>query len=360
MKIAIVCFPGVSYTDILNFLSPIQSLQTTQPDLVVEVEYCSYLPMHNGRPGLSLTTSFVGLPLHGFDLLFLPNPDRGQTYPTVPEWLNWINTAENTPQIFVLEYGSNYLKSSKLDNIQTFSVEPNLLSAINAGLETVHLLTGNEIDKNPHNEFLIASSPTPIQKPRTASVNRSSAETKISVDLTLDGTGKSTIQTGIPFLDHMLSQIAKHGLFDMNVSAKGDLEIDPHHTMEDTALTLGEAFRQAAGDRKGIQRMASTAVPMDESLAEVSLDFSGRPYAVVNIPWSDETMAELPTSLFEHFLESFASAARINLFVRVLAGRDNHHMMEAVFKALAKALYAALTIEERRQGLIPSTKEVLF
>jgi imidazoleglycerol-phosphate dehydratase len=158
----------------------------------------------------------------------------------------------------------------------------------------------------------------------------------------------------------MVNQIAKHGLFDIALDANGDLEIDSHHTMEDCALAIGEAFRLAAGDRKGIQRMASATIPMDESLAEVTLDFSGRPYAVLHTQWTDETLAEIPTSLFEHFLESFASAARINLFVRVLAGKDNHHMSEAIFKALARALDSALIIDERRKDSIPSTKEVLF
>jgi imidazoleglycerol-phosphate dehydratase len=191
-------------------------------------------------------------------------------------------------------------------------------------------------------------------------VERNSAETQITVTLNLDGSGKSQIKTGIPFLDHMLNQIAKHGLFDLTLNAAGDLEIDPHHTMEDCALALGEAFRLAAGDRKGIQRMASAAIPMDESLAEIALDFSGRPYAVLHTQWTEKTLAEIPTSLFEHFVESFASAARINLFVRVLAGKDNHHMSEAIFKGLAKALDQALMIDPRRKDLIPSTKEILF
>ena len=195
---------------------------------------------------------------------------------------------------------------------------------------------------------------------RYARYSRKSAETQIEASLLIDGTGFHNINTGIPFLDHMLSQIAKHGLFDIVLVAKGDLQVDPHHTMEDTALALGELFRLALDDRRGINRMGSASVPMDESLASVTIDFSGRPYSVIRTKWNGEEIAGLPVSLFEHFLESFASSARCNLFVQVQEGNDNHHMAEAVFKALARALDQATFQDVRRSGQIPSTKEVLF
>ncbi len=195
---------------------------------------------------------------------------------------------------------------------------------------------------------------------RQSALSRDTAETHIRVNLALDGSGKSNIQTRIPFLDHMLHQIAKHGLFDLALEANGDLEIDQHHTMEDCGIILGEAFRFALGDKKGINRMASTSVPMDESLASVTIDFSGRPYFVIQSKWNGENIAEIPVSLFEHFLESFAIAARCNLYIQVQAGKDNHHMCEAIFKALAKALDQACSLDVRRLDQIPSTKEKIF
>jgi imidazoleglycerol-phosphate dehydratase len=191
---------------------------------------------------------------------------------------------------------------------------------------------------------------------RTAQIHRKTNETDISIELNLDGTGQHAIATGIGFLDHMLSHIAVHGLFDLTVKAEGDLHIDVHHTVEDVALALGTAFDQALGDRKGIVRMASFYVPMDETLAFVALDLSGRPYAVINADWGMAPVGDIPTSLFPHFLESFAVTSRGNLHAQILYGRDDHHKAEALFKALARALDAATQLDLRRAGNIPSTK----
>ena len=193
---------------------------------------------------------------------------------------------------------------------------------------------------------------------RTASITRKTNETNITVELNLDGSGKHEIDTGVGFLDHMLTHIAVHGLFDLTVRAKGDLHIDVHHTVEDVALVLGSAFDQALGDRKGIVRMASFYAPMDETLAFVAIDLSGRPYCVVDAEWGMAPVGQIPTSLFPHFLESFAVTSRSNLHARVLYGRDDHHKAEALFKALARALDAATMMDERRQS-VPSTKGTL-
>lgn len=359
MKIAILCFPQVSAADILTFMTPIELLKQQQPALDLTWEYCSYLPMNNGKPGFSLTPSFVGLPLQGFDFLFLPNPRVTLEYPQDDEWLEWINTAVETPIVFSQDKGKVVLWKSQISP-EKIVLNDSPFSSVLFALDIIEKIAGLETKSSIRSLLNLDALPQTNSTPRTASVDRKSAETKIQVHLKLDGEGKSNIHTGIAFLDHMLAQISRHGLFDIDLQARGDLEIDPHHTMEDTALTLGEAFRLAAGDRKGIRRMATMTVPMDESLAEVSLDFSGRPYAVLQTQWADTTLAEIPTSLFEHFLESFASAARINLFVRVLAGKDNHHMSEAIFKALARTLDTALTIDARRSDMIPSTKEILF
>ena len=191
---------------------------------------------------------------------------------------------------------------------------------------------------------------------RTASIHRKSNETDISIELNIDGTGQHDIATGIGFLDHMLAHIAVHGLFDLTVKAKGDLYIDVHHTVEDVALALGAGFDQALGDRKGIVRMGNCFVPLDETLAFVALDLSGRPYAVIEAKWGMAPVGDIPTSLFPHFLESFAITSRSNLHARILYGRDDHHKAEALFKALARALAAATQLDLRREGNIPSTK----
>ena len=191
---------------------------------------------------------------------------------------------------------------------------------------------------------------------RTTSLSRKTNETDINVKLNLDGSGQHDISTGVGFLDHMLTHIAVHGLFDLTVKATGDLHIDVHHTVEDVALVLGLAFDQALGDRKGIVRMASFYTPMDETLAFVALDLSGRPYAVIDAVWGQSPVGGIPTSLFPHFFESFAVTARCNLHARVLYGRDDHHKAEALFKALARALDQATMLDPRGSGNIPSTK----
>jgi imidazoleglycerol-phosphate dehydratase len=191
---------------------------------------------------------------------------------------------------------------------------------------------------------------------RTATVHRQTRETSLQITLDLDGTGQYQVETGIGFLDHMLAHLAVHGLFDLSVEAGGDLHIDAHHTVEDAALSLGQAFDQALGDRAGIVRIGSAYVPMDEALALVAVDLSGRPYAVAEMTWSGPTVGGLPVTLIPHFFESFAVAARANVHAQLLYGRDDHHRAEALFKALGRALDAATRLDPRRRGAIPSTK----
>jgi len=194
---------------------------------------------------------------------------------------------------------------------------------------------------------------------RTAEISRQTNETQIQVQLDLDGTGKHEIFTGVGFLDHMLTHLAVHGLFDLTIKATGDLHIDSHHTVEDVALALGLAFDKALGDRKGIVRMGDCFVPMDETLAHVAIDLSGRPYSVIQAEWHTPYVGNIPATLFPHFFESFAVTSRCNLHARVLYGRDDHHQAEALFKAWARALDAATQIDSRRAGVIPSTKGTL-
>jgi imidazoleglycerol-phosphate dehydratase len=207
-------------------------------------------------------------------------------------------------------------------------------------------------------KYPISNTQYPIEETRTAQIHRQTKETQVEVLLRLDGRGEYEIETGIAFLDHMLSHLALHGLFDLTVRAQGDLEVDEHHTVEDVAICLGKALDEALGERAGIVRMAHSYVPMDEALAFVAVDLSGRAYAVVEADFATPRVGSLATSLIPHFLETLAYHARMNLHARVLYGRDDHHKAEALFKALGRALEAATRIEPRRAD-VPSTKGVL-
>jgi len=191
---------------------------------------------------------------------------------------------------------------------------------------------------------------------RKATYRRETRETAVEVAWDLDGSGQSDVSTGIGMLDHLLEQLARHGIFDISVTATGDLHVDAHHTMEDTAIALGRAFAEAIGDGRGLTRMADALVPLDEALAQVAVDISGRGYASVNVAWTGERIGDVPCDLVEHFLQSLAQEGKFNLNVRLLSGVNDHHKAEAIFKALARALCAATRLEPRRAGQMPSTK----
>jgi len=191
---------------------------------------------------------------------------------------------------------------------------------------------------------------------RVSIVKRETKETNVSLELHIDGSGKWDMSTGIRMFDHLLAQIAQHGIFDIKVSANGS---DQHHVVEDVALCLGRAFGEALGEKRGIVRMGSAIVPMDDALAMVAVDISGRGYTVLDVPFADNDMAGFPTDLVRHFFESFASEARLNLHAKILYGTNDHHKAEALFKALGRALDMATRIDERISGELPSTKEVL-
>ncbi|MEI6560881.1 MAG: imidazoleglycerol-phosphate dehydratase HisB [Verrucomicrobiota bacterium] len=193
---------------------------------------------------------------------------------------------------------------------------------------------------------------------RNATIERNTAETRISVQLTVDGSGASKIATKIPFFDHMLTLFARHSLVNLEVVADGDIEVDFHHTVEDVGISLGKAFAQALGDKRGIRRYGWAYLPMDETLARVVVDFSGRPFLEYRAPQAVDPIGKFPFQLVEEFLRGFAVHAGMNLHAEVLYGRDAHHMAEAIFKALAKAVDQACQIDPRVTG-IPSTKGVL-
>ncbi len=191
---------------------------------------------------------------------------------------------------------------------------------------------------------------------RTSVIKRDTKETKINLELNIDGSGKWEVDTGIKMFDHLLSQLAQHGIFDLTISATGN---DQHHVAEDVAICLGKAFAEALGEKRGIVRMADASVPMDDALAIVALDISGRGYTVLELPFNDNDMRGFATDLIRHFLESFAIEARMNLHIRIAYGTNDHHKAEALFKALGRALDKATRIDERICGELPSTKDLL-
>jgi len=193
---------------------------------------------------------------------------------------------------------------------------------------------------------------------RKVTISRKTSETDVTVTLNLDGSGQSNVQTGVPFLDHMLTLFAKHGLFDLDVSCKGDLGIDAHHSVEDIGICLGQALEKAFGDKQGLVRFAHAYFPMDESLVRVALDLSGRSYLVYNVRAERERVGELESDLMEEFWKAVVTHARMNLHIELLYGRNTHHIFEAVFKAAARALCLATRTDSRIQG-VPSTKGVL-
>jgi len=191
---------------------------------------------------------------------------------------------------------------------------------------------------------------------RSAKISRNTLETKISVELNLDGSGKSMFDTGLPFLDHMLDQIARHGLIDMIIHAKGDLHIDAHHTVEDIGITLGQAFNQAIGDKKGLRRYGHAYVPLDEALTRVVLDISGRPGLVFNCEFVRANVGEFDVDLINEFFQGFVNHALVTLHIDNLAGNNAHHQAETIFKAFGRALRVALELDPRMAGVMPSTK----
>lgn len=197
------------------------------------------------------------------------------------------------------------------------------------------------------------------EPPRTARIERRTGETAVHIELALDGTGAGHRSTGVPFFDHMLDHVAKHGLLDLTVDAEGDYEIDDHHTVEDVGIVLGKALTQALGDKRGVRRYGHAVVPMDEALALVAADFSGRGLVAFDGEFPASTVGRFDTELVPEFLRALAANAGLTLHVQVLAGRNTHHIIEGIFKALGQALRAAVEVDERRAGDVPSTKGML-
>ena len=194
---------------------------------------------------------------------------------------------------------------------------------------------------------------------RTSKVERNTLETQIKIELNIDGTGQANFQTGVPFLDHMLDQVARHGLVDMDIKAKGDLEIDAHHTVEDIGITLGQAFANALGDKKGIVRYGHAYVPLDEALSRVVIDFSGRPGLFYEVNYPRGMIGSFDVDLFREFFQGFVNHAGVSLHIDNFKGSNAHHIAETIFKALGRAIRMAITADPRMAGIMPSTKGTL-
>lgn len=388
MKIAFVLFDGLTALDLVGVFDPLTRLKTMGLDTQVSWELCARHDPVVATGGLRLAPTQVGQPLSGFDLVVVPGGSGTRHLAQDPTFLEWLRTAHQAPLLVSVCTGSLLLGAAgflqgkpatshagALAELEAYCGEVRtdrlveagqvitaggVSAGIDLGLYLVEKLAGRQARETIQRqmEYQITPAATSLGG-RKAQVSRVTNETQVEVSLDLDGRGAHRLDTGIGFLDHMLSHLTVHGLFDLQVTCRGDLHVDVHHSVEDTALALGDAFYQALGERKGLVRMGAAYAPMDESLAHAAVDLSGRPYAVVQVSWRDPSVGGIPTSLFNHFLESFATSARCNLHAQVLYGSDDHHKAEALFKALGRALDAAVQVDPRRQGAVPSTKGVL-
>jgi imidazoleglycerol-phosphate dehydratase len=396
VKIAFIIYDGMSNLDFAGVYEPLARLKSAEVMANLELKVNAVYPDVCDSNGLRLIPAQVGQPLESYDLLIIPGGPGVTSMLQDSQFMTWLKsgascswkTAMNNGTLLLGAAGflqgkkattsaqayadlkpfcASVLEQPLVDSGDVISTGD--IPAINLGLYLCEKLAGSEAATNIQKQLGYSSfktisavnfpSTTFRTSPRLASLTRRTNETSIDVNLNLDGSGKHEIQSGIGFLDHMLTHIAVHGLIDLKLTATGDLDVDSHHTVEDVALTLGKTFDQALGDRAGIVRMASVSVPMDESLALLAIDFSGRPYTQIQTKMHTPAVGGIATSLFPHFLESFAMAARCNLHAQV-KGRDDHHQAEALFKALGRALEAATRIDPRRSNSIPSTKGTLI
>ena len=363
MKTAFVIYPEIDLLDLFTLVEPLLRLKLLPANTdCPQLEFCTLSALPKSVTSImqaQLINPVICPSLEEFDLVVMagsqPNTDISSS-----RIKGWLASISDQATIMCTTNAAILVEEIK-PNIKQLFKAGNRIEVISLGVRLVKLIAGEDSCKEcTHMLGLPAGwDETNTQAPRTASLTRKTKETSIELQLSLDGNGSHDISTGIPFFDHMLTQIAVHGLFDLELQCKGDLQIDPHHTVEDVGLALGKAFDQALGDRKGLVRMASASVPMDESLAQVSLDFSGRPFTVLEATWNDVRVGDLPVTLIGHFLESFAVQARCNLSARVITGGDDHHKAEAIFKALARALDAATRIDPRRSSSVPSSKGVI-
>jgi imidazoleglycerol-phosphate dehydratase len=386
MKTAVILYDGFSVLEFSALYEPLARAASEKPSAGLQVDACARSSEVFDAQGLHFYPTRQTGSLHEYDLIAVPGGPGAARWSQDAQMLAWLTTARPGAQIVSVGSGALLLAAAGLLAEHAAAASPGLAeplaaygirtrdlplvfdgpllsaadarSALDLGLALANSLTGGP-PLRPISGAAEDAAHLTAPLPRRAHLERKTGETEVKLSLNLDGGGKHQIDTGLPFLDHMLTQVAVHGLFDLEIKASGDLHVDAHHTLEDVALTLGSAFQQALGDRAGITRMASVEVPMDESLAAVAFDFSGRPYAVLQTAWTLPEVGGLANTLFEHFIESFAQTARCNLHARILYGRDDHHKAEALFKAFGRAACAATRLDPRRGRQIPSSKGML-
>jgi imidazoleglycerol-phosphate dehydratase len=399
MKIAFILFDGMTALDFAGVFDALTRLNTMELLPEVTWDLCAQTSEVTATSGLTIKATRINQPLTGYDLLVVPGGIGSRRFllqdSLASDLVQWVQTGREIPLKASVCTGALILGAAGFLQGKPATTHPSaykelapycsqvlhqrivdagdvvtaggVTASIELGLYLVERFSGEGGRMVVEKQMDYSSYPTPTRNasspssvfPRSANFQRHTQETNVQIQLTLDGSGSHHIDTGIGFFDHMLTHLAVHGLFDLDIHAQGDLHIDVHHTVEDVALAIGESFRQALGERQGIVRMGSAYVPMDEALAFVAVDLSGRPYTVFEGSWHSPDVGGIPTSLFQHFLESFAANARCNLHARLLYGRDDHHQAEALFKALARALDAATSLDPRRAGSVPSTKGTL-
>jgi imidazoleglycerol-phosphate dehydratase len=364
MKIGIILYNGFSMPDVAAMQECLRLAANSQQNSELLPVLVAQSGMVADRSGLSLPADEILENLSGFDALLLPNCSPAILAETLQNTalINWLSSVQ--PQaVLATADGEAHLWAAAGKKPDAWLLlqeeETNFFTAANGNLTAMLLSFIERVGTTDAVKAVQSALSLPISGERIAKIQRRTAETNISAMINLDGSGKSKLESGIPFLDHMLHQIAVHGMMDLYVQAQGDLEVDVHHTLEDIGIVLGKLTLEALGDRKGIQRCASFHMPMDESLAEATIDFSGRAYCIFEVEWHQPEIGGIPASLFKHFFESFAVQAACNLHIRVPYGSDDHHQIEAIFKAFARAVDAASTRDPRRQQQIPSSKGVL-
>ena len=355
--------PADQQIDSLEKLEMLPKVITSLSKIVTQTDFV--LVMVTNQDGLG-TASFPEAtfhPAHHKMMTLLENEGIYFYKVHIDKTFEHENAPTRKPHIGML---GEYLDTEKYDLVNSFTIGDRLTDVMLAeNLGAKGILIGKKDERavlctsdwSEIANFLVKHEQSLQKRARFAHIHRKTNETDIKIDLDLDGTGKADLHTGIGFFDHMLEQIARHSRCDLSIHVKGDLHIDEHHSIEDTALALGEAFRRALGDKRGIFRYGHFSLPMDEALAEVALDFSGRPYLIWQADFQREKVGGMPTEMFYHFFKSFSDTALCNLNIKI-AGENEHHKIEATFKSFAKAIRMAIQIEEGSDE-IPSTKGVL-
>lgn len=390
MKIAFVLTDGFSNFEFAALFEPLARLRRDGllPDL--QWDLCALAEAVSDQNGMQVTPTSIRQPLNKYNLVVLPGGTLGAA--DNASLVDWLKSTSDTALLAASGNAALLLAVAGLLQGKPAASTPETAPALQAagavpqiggvveaegiltaagaenvaalGLRLVEKLAGaaaaEQVRRSMGLPVASGDQPLAVAMVRESHISRKTRETSIDLKLAIDGSGQHNIKTGVGFFDHMLTQIAVHGLFDLELKVQGDLHIDPHHTVEDVGLALGDALRTALGDRRGITRTSSSFCPMDESLARTAVDLSGRPYSVLKINWAGDIVGGMPTSLIEHFLESLALQGRFNLHIEVPYGRDTHHQAEAIFKSLARALDAAARYDPRRSGAVPSSKGILF